>query len=788
MPQQPRFPIAVLLLTSGASDTYRAVDSAHQFGLPVYVGVTGGCLDFGGKNDVWVSAIPWHNDFSAACRELQKTIDAEFILRLDSDEVLVSFPDLNWSEMEKDIFGVRLQESDLWTPRVLMRLYRNSPNIEWTGAIHETLKVRGKANLNNWTFLPSVVIRHYGYDDPDALRSKAARNMSIAKPRLDGGMPAYGELLTTARTEAYAGRSNPLLWLKCFKMPGSTYYGYGNDQRFEAAEMLCSCGYTGPARFLLRRNSLIIRLQIAMLAAQWRSSGKMDEERLDFLCECLSNGFHDPCYGFPKALLGADRQTTVEHIRNLANEWGANKRSLYEVSSSASWKWTPEKPKDWHCPLNSSNKNKTDLDLQAVSPIAVCILSHGNQEETERAVRSARRFGLPVYIGLTAGNLSLDQFEDVKIYPIPWQDDFAAARNRLLQYVDSEFVLWLDSDEVLFAFPAIDWSQLSGDVFRIFLQSYGERTPAAIPRLHRNKPGLSWHGRVHEIPCYSKTPYATDFKPLHSLIIRHYGYENTLQVRKKHKRNLRVAQLGVQGNAPSLGELFSLASWQATSGAFNILSWLRHYKKVDESVYYDVYSSKIVPAEMLCSGGYTRPAKQLVKKNPLVVRLQLAILANQIRFESRIDTERLSFVVRCLQNGYYYPFVDFPHKLLGANRENCLEYINQVREEWGGRPNATLDQMEVRMDSFEGRFRRIESFDSETFEDDLLVMHNDTRDTMVLNPAAAALWEALKWPQSMEDLVGLLGEAFPSENTDALRAQVEKVVGALIEKKLVVKA
>jgi len=92
------------------------------------------------------------------------------------------------------------------------------------------------------------------------------------------------------------------------------------------------------------------------------------------------------------------------------------------------------------------------------------------------------------------------------------------------------------------------------------------------------------------------------------------------------------------------------------------------------------------------------------------------------------------------------------------------------------------------MDSFEGRFRRIESFDSETFEDDLLVMHNDTRDTMVLNPAAAALWEALKWPQSMEDLVGLLGEAFPSENTDALRAQVEKVVGALIEKKLVVKA
>jgi len=57
------------------------------------------------------------------------------------------------------------------------------------------------------------------------------------------------------------------------------------------------------------------------------------------------------------------------------------------------------------------------------------------------------------------------------------------------------------------------------------------------------------------------------------------------------------------------------------------------------------------------------------------------------------------------------------------------------------------------MDTLEGHFRRIESFDSETFGDDLLVMHNDTRDTMVLNPAAAVLWEALKWRHCVEDLV-----------------------------------
>ena len=425
-----------------------------------------------------------------------------------------------------------------------------------------------------------------------------------------------------------------------------------------------------------------------------------------------------------------------------------------------------------------------------IPPVAVCVLSHGNQTDTARAVRSARSFGLPVYVGLTGGGLELADSEGIRIHSIPWQDDFAAARNRLLQYVDAMFVLWLDSDEELLSFPEIDWRGLSGDVFRILLHSYVDNTPIASPRLHRNKPGLSWHGRIHEIPYSGGGPHTTDWKMLHSVAVRHYGYQDPQQIVGKHERNLRVSQAGPKEGTPGLGELRSLASWQAATGRFDTLSWVRYYKKVSEATSYDVHVTKVLPAKMLCSAGYTRPARELLKESPLLIPVHLAVLAAQMQFGDGLDAKLLSFVVQCLQNGHYHPYADFPAKLLGGSREDCLEYVEQIRAEWRGRPKATMSRGEDSMSTrtFEGRYRRIESFDSETFEDDLLVMHTDTRDTMVLNPTAAVLWEALKWPQSIEDLAGLLAEAFPSEDVSSLRTHVERVMGGLLCRNLVTRA
>ena len=310
-------PVTVCMLSNGnQEETARAVRSARRFGLPVHIGLSGGNLDLDTFKDVHIHGIPWEDDFAKARNLLSNQIEGQFVLRLDSDEVLFTFPEIDFANLKEDVFAVYWQESQFWTSRLDFRLHRNTPDVEWAGRVHERLKVHGQTILNNWGFIPGIVIRHFGYEDPEALKSKIVRNMELARSGLESGMPTYGEIITEARTEAYAGRFNPILWLKCFKHSGAQYFGPKFDLRFEPAEMLCSCGYTAPAEFLLKKNPLNIRLHLAVMGAHWRRFGSVDRERLKFLHECLSNGFFDPYYAWPKALMGMSEGDLLDFTKS----------------------------------------------------------------------------------------------------------------------------------------------------------------------------------------------------------------------------------------------------------------------------------------------------------------------------------------------------------------------------------------------------------------------------------------------------------------------------------------
>lgn len=73
-------------------------------------------------------------------------------------------------------------------------------------------------------------------------------------------------------------------------------------------------------------------------------------------------------------------------------------------------------------------------------------------------------------------------------------------------------------------------------------------------------------------------------------------------------------------------------------------------------------------------------------------------------------------------------------------------------------------------------YQRIEDFTQGDFEKDLVIMHRQTQDTIMLNSTAAAIWEALQWPQSADDLTGLLYEAFPEQPREQLATQVEQAL------------
>ena len=82
-------------------------------------------------------------------------------------------------------------------------------------------------------------------------------------------------------------------------------------------------------------------------------------------------------------------------------------------------------------------------------------------------------------------------------------------------------------------------------------------------------------------------------------------------------------------------------------------------------------------------------------------------------------------------------------------------------------------------------YQRVEGFEQEDFAGELLVVQPHTQCSLMLNAAAAALWEALRWPQTVGELVDLLLEARPQDSPEAAARQVEEALTHLRDAGLV---
>ena len=82
-------------------------------------------------------------------------------------------------------------------------------------------------------------------------------------------------------------------------------------------------------------------------------------------------------------------------------------------------------------------------------------------------------------------------------------------------------------------------------------------------------------------------------------------------------------------------------------------------------------------------------------------------------------------------------------------------------------------------------YQRTDEFEQEDFAGELLVVQPQTQTSLMLNAAAAALWEALRWPQTAAELVEMLREARPLDPPEAAAQQVEDVLAHLRDAGLV---
>jgi tetratricopeptide (TPR) repeat protein len=139
-----------------------------------------------------------------------------------------------------------------------------------------------------------------------------------------------------------------------------------------------------------------------------------------------------------------------------------------------------------------------------------------------------------------------------------WEDDFALARNIALDGTEADWVLMVDADELLEGDPVRLGALLAGapdaDAAVVRLSALGpygaEAYTAPIVRIVRPR-RARFAGRLHE------RPEAIDGRPALRLLevpgdvltLRHLGYADPAEVRRKAERNLRLADAAVQAAA-----------------------------------------------------------------------------------------------------------------------------------------------------------------------------------------------------------------------------------------------
>jgi tetratricopeptide (TPR) repeat protein len=150
--------------------------------------------------------------------------------------------------------------------------------------------------------------------------------------------------------------------------------------------------------------------------------------------------------------------------------------------------------------------------------LSVCLITRNEEQNLPRVLDSVAGLADEVVVGETG---STDRTAAVaaqlgaRVCPVPWADDFSAARNFALDQATGDWVLWLNPDEELAAFshPHVRDAVVRADAFAYtavvqHLQNAEQTAIFTEPgqlRLFRRRPEMRFVGRLH--PAF-QTPLA----------------------------------------------------------------------------------------------------------------------------------------------------------------------------------------------------------------------------------------------------------------------------------------
>ncbi|CAG7649201.1 hypothetical protein PAESOLCIP111_05815 [Paenibacillus solanacearum] len=202
--------------------------------------------------------------------------------------------------------------------------------------------------------------------------------------------------------------------------------------------------------------------------------------------------------------------------------------------------------------------------------LGVHLIVRDEEERLPRCLDSVRTLAdelIVVDTGSADQTIEIARSYGAKIITVPWEDDFARARNVALAYGEAEWVLYLDADEVLENAGSIKemLRQTEAEAFWVQIDNMtGEQMEHRLvhrsARLFRNRSHVRFDGRIHE----QAIPSILSGKPgaiieTSGLRIVHDGYlPARMEQKQKLQRNMKILRRVVEEHPDDPFHLYNI--------------------------------------------------------------------------------------------------------------------------------------------------------------------------------------------------------------------------------------
>jgi glycosyltransferase involved in cell wall biosynthesis len=226
----------------------------------------------------------------------------------------------------------------------------------------------------------------------------------------------------------------------------------------------------------------------------------------------------------------------------------------------------------------------------AAQTVSLCMIVKDEEAMLPRCLAAVRPFVdelIVVDTGSADRTVEIAESFGARIFHHAWDGDFAAARNVGLDAATSDWLMYLDADEVLVDGDGERLRELLGRTWRegFFLTEINHvgdlEDGAAVThnalRLFRNRPEYRFEGRVHEQFAH-RLPTQPERLQASQVRVEHFGYLGAVRdAKEKSRRNLELLERQVAEGVDTPFLHFNLGSERAAAG--DVAGSLQHLER-----------------------------------------------------------------------------------------------------------------------------------------------------------------------------------------------------------------